>query len=212
MGTEDTAEIPEQSASADEQPAREPVSEQPATQPVDDGDSVVDLAQQSIVVDWIKYVTALFAAVGLGYGLFDLLADVVDEQIIEVSGQGLGGFDAAFSFSILSTPYVAITAAVFVGAFLGWKLSEDDTTTFLAAGLSALVGTLAFWVLAAFMGTVPMDDVSIDFGGLLITAIVAGVAAAVAAVGGVWASRNLAPATLESAPSTAEGTVAPADD
>ncbi|MCU4753707.1 hypothetical protein OB919_17250 [Halobacteria archaeon AArc-curdl1] len=206
MAEDTNADEPVESKSA---PDQDPEPATPVAE--DDSDSVVDLAQQPIVVDWIKYVTALFAFVGIGYGVFGILADVIDEGIIE--SDGFGGLAAAVSFPVMSTPYIAITAAVFVGAFLGWKLHEDDTTTFLAAGLSVLVGTLVFWLLAAILGTIPIDDVSLDFGGLILNAIVAGIGAAITAVGGVWSTRNLAPVTLDSSAGVStESGVAPADD
>ncbi|MFP8890965.1 hypothetical protein ACLI4U_14540 [Natrialbaceae archaeon A-CW2] len=188
----------------------EPEAVTPAVE--DDGDSVVDLAQQPIVVDWIKYVSSLFAFLAVGLGLFTLLMDVVDPDTIGISEGGPDFADTIVSQLILLTPVLAITIAVFLGAFLGWKLETDDTTTFLAAGLSALVGLVVFWVLGTILGTV-FSNFSLEFGDLLINSIVAGIAAAVTAIGGVWASRNLAPATLGSSSDiTGESAATPADD
>ena len=213
MAEDTNADEPVESESA---PDQDPEPAQTVAE--DDGDSVVDLAQQPIVVDWIKYVSSLFAFLAIGLGLFTILMDVVDPDSIGVEmdvGTGFGGggiADGIVMETILLVPVLGITTAVFLGAFLGWKLEADDTTTFLAAGLSALVGTLVFWVLATILGTIA-SDFSLEFGDLLINSIVAGIAAAVTAIGGVWASRNLAPATLGSSSDiTGESAATPADD
>lgn len=190
------------------EPEAEPVT--PAGE--DDGDSIVDLAQQPIVVDWIKYVAGLFAFLAIGMGLFTLLLDVVDPDTFGISGGGGDVADMIVGELFFLIPVLAITIAVFLGAFLGWKLETDDTTTFLAAGLSALVGLIVFWLLSTILGTV-FSDFSLEFGDLLINSIAAGIAAAVTAVGGAWTSRNLAPTTLDSSTNVStESGVAPADD
>ncbi|MFP9060789.1 hypothetical protein ACLI4R_09685 [Natrialbaceae archaeon A-chndr2] len=217
MGEDNTSDATDESAPTSDETPEEPVE---VAQPAAEGDdeSIVDLAQQPIVVDWIKYVSSLFAFLAIGLGLFTILMDVVDPDSIGVEmdvGTGFGGggiADGIVMETILLVPVLGITTAVFLGAFLGWKLEADDTTTFLAAGLSALVGTLVFWVLATILGTIA-SDFSLEFGDLLINSIVAGIAAAVTAIGGVWASRNLAPATLGSSSDiTGESAATPADD
>ncbi|WP_440772322.1 hypothetical protein [Natronorubrum sp. DTA28] len=162
------------------------------------GASVVDLAQQPIVAAWTTYLTLLLTLVAVGYGLFAILSDAVDEDIAEM-GDGVAGFDAAFeaafSIPLTGTPYLAILVAVFVGAFLGWRLKHDRSTTYVTAGLAMGVATAVFWTLAALFGTIPLA-ISIDIGGLLVNALLAGITAGLVAAGGVWATRTRAPITL----------------
>ncbi|SDL05467.1 ABC transporter permease [Natronorubrum texcoconense] len=162
------------------------------------GASVIDLAQQPIVAAWTTYLTLLLALVAVGYGLFGILTDAVDEDIAEAE-DGIAGFDAAFeaafSIPLMGTPYLAILLAAFVGAFLGWRLERDRSTAYVAAGLATGVATVVFWTLAALFGTIPLA-VSVDIGGLLVNALLAGISAGLVAAGGVWATRTRAPVTL----------------
>ncbi|ELY35907.1 ABC transporter permease [Natronorubrum tibetense] len=165
----------------------------------DSGDpSIVDLAQQPIVAAWTTYLTLLLALVAVGYGLFGIFSDAIDEGVAETA-DGIAGFDAAveaaLSIPLTGTPYLAILLAVFVGAFLGWRLEYDRSTTYVTAGLATGVATVVFWTLAALFGTIPLA-VSIDIGGLLVNALLAGITAGLVAAGGVWATRTRAPITL----------------
>ena len=160
------------------------------------GESIVDLARQPIVTAWTTYLTLLFALVAVGFGLFEILRDAVDEEIVEVSDGGAAfdaAFEAAFSIPLVVTPYLGILIAVFVGAFLGWRLRRDRSTTYVAAGLCTGVGTFTFWLLAGLFGSIPLDNASLDIGGLIVNAVFAGIAAGVVAVAGVWATRTRAP-------------------
>lgn len=161
-----------------------------------DSDSVIDLAQQPIVKAWTTYLTLLLALVATGFGLFGILSDAIGVEIVDTPG-GIAGFDvafeAAFSVPLTATPYLAILTAVFVGAFLGWQLERDRSTTYVVAGVGMGVATFVFWVLAALFGSIPLDTVALNIGGLFINAIVAGITAGLVAAGGVWATRTRAP-------------------
>lgn len=160
------------------------------------GDSIVDLVQQPIVTAWTTYLTLLFALIAVGFGIFGILRDAVGDQIIDTA-DGVSGidaaFEAAFSIPLRATPYLGISIAVFVGAALGWRLQRDSSTTYVVAGTSTGIATAIFWVLGALFGSIPLDAVSLDIGGLLVNAVLAGIAAGTVAAGGVWATRTHAP-------------------
>lgn len=166
--------------------------------PTNDGggdESIVDLAQQPIVKQWTKFITILFAFAGVGAGLTLVLRDIADQPIEDGSGA-----DAIF-FSFVDLPSIIAVVAVFIGVYLGWNLRADDQTTYLASGISVLVGTIASIVLFVIFHSVA-TDLSIDFGGLIISSIVSGLGVSIAAVGGAWASRNAAPKVTESSTTT----------
>lgn len=175
-----------------------------------DDDSIVDLVQQPVVVEWTKFVAALFALVGVGFGLVVILLDAADQTLID-DPVGFEALDPAVTMTVFAVPYFAVVASALVGVLLGWGLDRDDKTTFLAAGVSALAGTAAFWIVAAFLGSIPFDF-SVDFGGLIVSAIVAGIASAVVAAGGVWIVRNLTPTSTGGTTRTAEPNVHATDD
>ncbi|WP_436346348.1 hypothetical protein [Natronorubrum sp. FCH18a] len=162
------------------------------------GASVVDLARQPVVRAWTTYLTLLLALVAVGFGLFGIFSDGIDEGVVDTADDAVSfdaAFEAALSVPITATPYLAILLAAFVGAFLGWRLEHDRSTTYVTAGICTGVSTLVFWTLAALFGTIPLA-VSIDIGGLLANAILAGITAGLVAAGGVWATRTRAPVTL----------------
>ena len=193
MGTEDQTQ-------RDERTEQEEFSQQRAPRAADE--SIVDLAQQPIVKQWTKFITALFALVGVGFGLVVILFDVVDQDIVD----GVGGVAA-----VGTTPYIGVAIGVSLGAILGFTLSRDDKTTFLTAAISTLAGTTVLYVLTAILASIPADA-SLDFGGLIANAIVAGIAAAVVAAGGVWVVRNLAPDGVEITTRATEQAVHATDD
>ncbi|MDJ1432416.1 hypothetical protein [Halostagnicola sp. A-GB9-2] len=154
-------------------------------------ESIVDLAQQPIVKQWTKFVTILFAFAGVGAGLTVILRDVVDQPIIDSNTAG------ALTFPGVDLPIVAAIVAVFIGVYLGWNLQTDDQTAYLAGAISVFAGTTVSILLFVIFYSVA-TDLSIDFGGLIVSSIVSGLGVSVAAAGGAWASRNTAPETTES--------------
>lgn len=155
----------------------------------DDEESVVDLAQQPLVVDWTKFIAGLFALVGVGFGLLAILwFDVVEESMWDV-----GGFDVELGLPPDMLPFMALFVAAFFGVYLARTLSADDKSVFLAAGISTFAGTVVSLILAAFLTSVAIDNLDVDFGDLIVMAIVAGIVVAIVAVGSVWLTRNQAP-------------------
>ncbi|MHC3439719.1 hypothetical protein ACYJ1Y_16905 [Natrialbaceae archaeon A-gly3] len=194
MGTEDQTQ-------RDERTEQEEVSQQSTPRAADE--SIVDLAQQPIVKQWTKFVAALFALVGVGLGLVVILFDTVDQDIVDGAG--------TLSLAVWTAPYIGVTLAVVVGVVLGFVLSRDDKTTFLAAAISSFVGSFVLLLLTAILDSTP-SDASLDFGGLIAISITVGIAAAVVAAGGVWAVRNLAPDGVEITTRATEQVVHATDD
>lgn len=192
--------------------AAEKTTDSTETTAVESGDSDV---LPPVAIDWIKYVAALFAIASVALAVFTLLLDIIDQDTLGVE-QG-GGTDAtvadivANEFMLATLAVVGIVFAVFIGAFLGYRLLEDDKTTMIAAAATAAVGVLVLWVLGGFLGTI-FTEASEEFGDLLINGVGAAIGGAVAGAGGVWATRNLAPATLSQETETAEPTPATATD
>ena len=151
---------------------------------------------------WMTFVAGLFALIGLGFGLLAILFDAVDEDLLELDEEGLQGFEAAveaaFSFPITGTPYLAIVLSVGVGAALGGVVNRPDAVVYRIAAASAAAGTAALWVLAALFASVPLEA-SLDIGGLLINVIIAAVVASLVAVGAVWLVRTRVPAPFRPA-------------
>lgn len=179
---------------------------------VESGDSDV---LPPVAIDWIKYVAALFAIASVAIAVFTLLVDIFDQDTLGIEDGS--GVDTTVADTIITEGMlgmlglVGIVFAVFLGAFLGYRLLEDDKTTMITAAATAAVGVLVLWVLGGFLGTI-FTEASEEFGDLLINGVGAAVGGAVAGAGGVWASRNLAPSTLSQETETAEPTPAAATD
>lgn len=149
--------------------------------------SLVDLAQQPLVTSWIRLVGALLAVTGAGVGVLVLLvANVFEASLWDV--EGFGGMQ--LSLPPDQIPYLAVFVAGFFGAYLGRTLSADDRTTSVAASLSIGVGTIAVLVTSAILTAIAVENVSTDFGDLLLIGISAGLVAGAVAAGGVWLARN----------------------
>ena len=149
--------------------------------------SLVDLAQGPLVTSWIRFVGALLAVVGAGVGVLVLLvANVFEASLWEV--EGFGGMQ--LSLPPDQIPYLAVVIAGFFGAYLGRTLSADDRTTSVAASLSFGVGTIAALLTSAILTGIAVENVSTDFGDLLLVGLSAGLVAGAVAAGGVWLARN----------------------
>lgn len=188
------------SRGSDDNPTGERRSESPTGERRSEpsGASVVDLAQQPVVTAWTAYLTLLLALIAVGFGLYGIFSDAIGDGVVDTA-DGIAGLEstveAAVSIPLTGTPYLAIVLAVFVGAFLGWRLERDRSTAYVTAGIGMGVATFVFWTLAALFGTIPLE-VSIDIGGLFVNAILAGITAGLVAVGGVWATRTREPNAL----------------
>lgn len=157
-------------------------------EPVSEGEqSVVDLAQQPLVATWVQFVGALLAIVGVGIGVLVLLvANVFEASLWEI--EGFGGIQLSLPPDQL--PYLAVLVAGFFGVYLARTLSADDRTTSVAAALSIAAGTIAVLVTSTLLTSVAIDNVSINFGDLLLIALSSALVAGAVAAGSVWLARN----------------------
>lgn len=173
--------------------------------PAGGGDGGNDALQE-----WAVFSAILFAISGVGMGLLAFLMDAVDEPLYELdiegafgegfsqqlqfeeATEGLGAAHALGGFEIL--PFLAVFIAPFVGVLIATQVTLDDGATFQAAGASLAAGTLVLSILGWFVMSLTFPDgLSLDFGGVIINAVVAAIIAAIVAVGGVWAQRNQYP-------------------
>jgi hypothetical protein len=151
-----------------------------------------------VLQEWGIYGTILFSLAGFGGGLFFFLLDAVDSDLLQASGGGGGGFGQQIGAGISAiflyiTPWIAVFAAVFVGAGLARRADVDDTMAFKIAGLCTGAGTVVAFILSAFLISTTFSNLSIKFGGLIINSVAAGGVAAVLGAAGVWVERNQAP-------------------
>lgn len=157
--------------------------------------------ERDLIQEWVVYIVGLFGLIGVGFGSYDILAAAVDANLIDSPNDGgfgaiVGAIDAAASFSLVSTPYVAIVLSVGLGVFFGWTLTHDDSLAFRVAAGTTAAGTAICWLLAGIVASAVLDGVSLDFVGLVLNIVVAAVVAAIVAVGGVWFTRNFTPTDL----------------
>lgn len=155
--------------------------------------------------EWAVFSAILFAISGVGMGLLAFLMDAVDEPLIEFDVEsGFGeGFSQQLQFeevmqavpaSLEILPFLAVFIAPFVGVLIATQVTLDDGETFQVAGASLAAGTLVLSILGWFVMSLTFPDgLSLDFGGVIINAVVAAIVAAIVAVGGVWAQRNQYP-------------------
>lgn len=152
--------------------------------------------EQELIKDWTVFTGILFAISGAAVGLMWFLIDAIDQDLVTADGGGGigGGIGAAFSsFVLLVFPVVAVSLAAFVGAAIAMRTDHPEQTTFKLTAAGAGVGTVLFFVIAAVLTSLTFENASLAFGGLIVDSIIAGLAAAGAAVGGVWTVRNQLP-------------------
>lgn len=140
------------------------------------------------LVAWTTYVTILFAIVAGGFAVFGVLVRLFGRSVLATPG----GVTSVVP-GVWEPPLVALVVAVFVGAFLGWHLSDDDRTTYRVAFATMAGSTAVFWPLATVPFVAIATDASVNVGSLLLYAGCAGLVAGLTAVGGVWATRTRAP-------------------
>lgn len=158
-----------------------------------------------VLGEWAIFGIGLAALAGLGFGMIDLVLDAIDEPLLDaddVPWDEFGSlFEAVFSASIMDVPHLAVLLSLAFGLYLGLAVDLPADELYKIDGVVAAGGTVVFWVIAAVFGAAAIDGVSIDFGGLLINAIVAGIIAALVAAGATWIGRNRAPSSIGSEPS-----------
>lgn len=169
--------------------------------------------ETEIVKQWTMLFGGLFAAIGAGIGLFLILLDAIDVPIEEVSdeasqvGQEVTAY-ANFAGQpawVQLPPILVIVATGFLGIFLAWQLDVDDQTVYKTTAAAGVAAAVAAWLLVAILGTVPADESSVDYVGIVVNAILAGVGAAVAGAGSAYLARNQTPDGVDVGSASAGG-------
>lgn len=162
----------------------------PAPERESSEESLVELAQQPVVVSWVKFVGAVAASIGIGIGVLVLLiANVFEATLWEFSGFGR----LSLSLPPDQVPYLAVFLGAILGTYLGRMLTTDDRTTYLVAGLSGAAGVVAMLLTSAVLTSLVVSDLSLRFGDLVLIAIASAVVVGAVGAGGVWISRTLYP-------------------
>jgi hypothetical protein len=186
---------PPQGGQAQGQPqGGQPVGGQPPQQAAGQGRQMN--YEQELIKDWTIFTGGLFGIAGLAVGLLWFLIDALDQTLVSVDGTGgfgAGAVSGTSVFILLLFPVIAVSLAVFVGAGMAMKADHPDQTVFKLTGAGVGVGAFLFFVLSAILVSTTFEGVSLEFGGLLIDSIIAGIIAAGAGVAGVWLTRNQAP-------------------
>ncbi len=185
---------------------QERTSAQPQTQPQRGGGGA---GRQQTGGDplqaWTVFLATLFAMAGFAVGVLTILVDAVDESFLELdmadgaTGGGGGvniGAEFANLFSVTFTyPVLVFTVAlaVFVGAGLAYQVGADEGSLFQIAAASAGAGAALFVIVSVILVSTTIDGLSVNFGGLLINAVVTGVVAGGASVAGSWTVLNQSP-------------------
>jgi hypothetical protein len=150
-----------------------------------------------LLVDWTVFTTILFAIAGAALGLFFIIFNGLDQNVLSASGSGSGfgaAFAAAGSISLLYIPLaVAILVAPLVGSTLPARITQPDQELFKIAFATLAAGTFVVELLSGFMISTTFNGLSLQFGGFLIMTILAALLAGAAAAGGAWATLNQYP-------------------
>jgi hypothetical protein len=135
----------------------------------------------------------VFAIAGGSAGLFSFLFNILDQDLFTASGvSGTTGAFNSFVSSIGGT-VTAVFILTFVGiAFVNRVQMNRDTLLKTGAAIGAIGGGVTF-LLIALLTFIGADGLDLEFGGLIIYAIVAALCGAISCVGGVWAELNQAP-------------------
>lgn len=153
--------------------------------------------ESNLIKEWITFVTALLAAAGAGIGISFFLYGTIEEPIYsyDISTQFGSSSASAVGMDLIAMNIggLGVFAGALLGAYLGWKLDVADDLAFKAAALSSAVGTLALTFLAGFFLSLGVENLDIEFGGLLINSIVLAIVAGLIGAAGVWIARNQAP-------------------
>lgn len=196
--------------------------------------------ENELIKEWAIFVTGLFGAVGAGIGLNLLIQNQIGRNVVSATASGGGDGGGSIQQSTLDTiatgastggtlqapAMLGIAAAVALGVWVGSTLDVDDELAYKVVGASSAVGTVVLWIVSVFLlvssGAVGVDpfinqlsaqtiSLSVNFLGLVINAVAAGVVAAVAGVGGTWLVRNQAPDGFDAEAGVGSGVVGTAD-
>jgi hypothetical protein len=159
--------------------------------------------QREPTFSYIKSTVAIFAVTGLLMGILGLISGSIDDGVIEASSSGGGGFGQAIGGAIAGSAgagipisgvaFMGMLIAVGSGVRFAANVNEDLNTTAIAVAAASFVGLVAMWILSAFLAVAGIDGISVNFGGLIINAIIGGLAVAGLAAATVWIERNLTP-------------------
>ena len=181
---------------AGRQPRGEPAGGQPqGGQPQAQQRGYQTGREQQLIKDWTIFTGLLFAISGAAVGLMIFLIDAIDQDFVTVDGGFGGGGGLGFnSLFLIMYAVVAVSIATFVGAVIASQTDEPNQTAFKLAAAGTGFGTVLFFMLGAILTSLTFGDgVSLEFGGVIINGIIAGLAAAGASVGGGWTMRNQHP-------------------
>jgi|GEM_PF-5364528 len=173
-------------------------------------------AESDLIKEWVKFVAALLAVAGAGIGLAFFLYGTIEEAIYsyEISNQFGSTSASAVGMDLIAMNIggLGILAGAVLGAYFGWKLDLADDLTFKAAAVCAAAGTFAMMFLAGFLLSMGIDNLDIEFAGLIINSIVVAILAGLVGAGGVWVARNQSPTGFgEDLDSPGPGKVSPSD-
>lgn len=159
------------------------------------GPGLVDKLQTPEVMNYLKIAIAAYTIVGVGLGILGILIGAVDQSLVKTSGIAGGGFSVQFILTgiLYFSPLLAAVLGVGVGNRFAGNLSEDETTTAVAAAIAVFIGTIVLWIIAGALAGSQLNNASVDFGGLIVNSIVGGIAVGIIAGGIAYVERTLTP-------------------
>lgn len=146
----------------------------PAGQPPVAQESVVDKLRDPLVRNFAKGIGALYALVGVGIGLFVVafgwfgnplvVRGFKAEAAAEVPAFGAyfaqQAVNATARTAVRLLPLLAVVGAVLVGLYAARSVSADEQTTFVAAGVGSLVGSLTMVVSGGYIAGSQMSSLT----------------------------------------------------
>ena len=184
----------------------------------DESDSVAD-----VLAECLTYTVVLFAVIAVALAVFVLLLDVADQDTLgvafdqeaimtgELTDEDITVGDEVAASLLVVLGVVGIVAAGVVGARFGRWAHGDDGTLALAAAVSTFAGVFVLWFLSGAAVSI-FTNIAAEYGHLLINGFLAGIGGAIAAAGGVLATRTFAPGASEASPAGGAGAAAPDRD
>lgn len=185
---------------------RAPAAEQPPRR--EESKSVTDLLDEPETKQHVKAIVGTMAVVGLALGLLVFLMGSVggteltqDGAQQDLSPEQQTYQDKQYKATLVNSvfqnaPFVAFAIAAVAGLLVGTRIGGGPRKAMVAAGVGALVGTVALVFLAEFLAAQQMPtfqnqaSYSLDFGQALINSVVLGVLAGGMAAGGAWNVKN----------------------
>lgn len=169
------------------QPQGQPAQGQAPQGNYQTGPTVSDIFSRNDTLDQIKLGVVMYALVGFGIGL-GMFA-------IGNSLSGGSGFAATLGsgLAVIGTIGVPIAVSAVLALLLGREIGDElsdlqDNLVYATAGVTALAGSIVAFLLSWIM--LGLGTGSITFDGLLVPVILAGIGAAIIAVGTIWTEEN----------------------